>query len=387
MRRGLGVVRGLAVGVVAVLVGGVGVTGAGAETASPSPSASPEGRVVGPVDVRASLSAPPGDVAPAQRVFLAVGADVVSGAPEKLSLVVRLPAGLEYVSSLEDPAETKECVNAPDKRSVTCTSQSSPARPLAYRLQVIVGSHLKPGTDLPVTVTAATGDEPDTHPADNTASTTLQVRRGADFGVEWVSPKTSVKPGESVTTKLVVTNHSDRTTWGPGGVEMSTLANDYRLWPYEQPPPPCWADSYHLICEWEKAFAPGESRTYVMKWRFPKESAGRTVRASAETLFDDPEDPVPGNDEDELVFKVAKLPGGAKPSPSPTPTPTPSPEVSSSASASASASAPSVAGGGGNLAETGAGVGPGMLGWAVGLVVVGGGLFGLVLGWRRGWGR
>jgi len=384
MRGGLGVVRGLAVGAAALLVGASGVTGARAETPSPSPSSS--AKAAEPVDVRLGISFPKGDVAPGSRVFLTVKADILSGAPAKLSAVFQMPAGLEYLSDLSDHNETKECANSSDKRTVTCTSQYTPARALSYRLQMIVGDYVKPGTDLPITATASTGDEPDVHPADNTASTVVQVRTGADFGVKWYAPKTSVKPGESVTTKLVVTNHSDRTSRGPGGATMSTLSG-YLLWPYESPPLPCWADNYVWICEWEAGFDPGESRTFVFKWRFPKESAGRTVRASASTLFRDSADPVPGNDRDELVFKVAKVPGGPRPTPSPTSTATPSPSPSVSESASASASppvpVPSVNGGDGNLAATGAGVGPEVLGVAVGMVVLGGGMFVLVRGRRR----
>ena len=382
MRGGLGVVRGLAVGAAALLVGALGVTGARAETPSPSPSSS--AKAAEPVDVRLGISFPKGDVAPGSRVFLTVKADILSGAPAKLSAVFQMPAGLEYLSDLSDPDETKECANSSDKRTVTCTSQYTPARALSYRLQMIVGDYVKPGTDLPITATASTGDEPDVHPADNTASTVVQVRTGADFGVKWYAPKTSVKPGESVTTKLVVTNHSDRTSRGPGGVEMSTLTNGF--WPYESPGAPCWAESYHWICEWEAGFDPGESRTFVMKWRVPKEFApGKTLRASAETLFDDPADPVRGNDKDVLVFKVVKGSGGSTPTPTATPSPTPSPSVSASASASASppAPVPSVNGGDGNLAATGAGVGPEVLGVAVGMVVLGGGMFVLVRGRRR----
>ncbi|MEV4231725.1 hypothetical protein AB0J81_32530 [Streptomyces bobili] len=326
--------------------------------------------------MRMSLSFPPGDVAPESRVFLTVRADIVSGTPSKLKAVIQMPAGLEYFSDMSDHNETKECANSADKRTVTCTSQYTPARALTYRLQMLVGDHVKPGTDLPLTATASTGDEPDATPADNTDSTTVQVRTGADFGVEWYAPKTSVKPGESVTTKLVVTNHSDRTSRGPGGVVMWTSDE---FWPYESPGLPCWAESYRWICEWEAGFAPGESRTFVMKWRFPKENAGKTVRARAATLFNDPDDPVPGNDKDELVLKIAKVSG----TPEPTPTPTPTPTVSASASASAPAPQPSGNGGGGNLASTGAGVGPGVLGAAVGLVVLGGGMVVVVSARRR----
>ncbi|MBP5937525.1 hypothetical protein [Streptomyces acidiscabies] len=386
-------VRAFAVGAVAVLLGAVGVTGAGAETASPSPSisgspspsvspsssGSPSARAVAdPVDVRMSIGFPPGDVAPGSRVFLTAKAAIVSGAPAKLTAVFRIPAGMEYLSDQSDHDETKECANSADKRTVTCTSQYTPAHGLSYRLQMMLSDHVKPGTDLPITATAATGDEPDANPADNTASTTLQVRTGADFGVKWFSPKTSVKPGESVTTKLVVTNHSDRTSRGPGGVEMSTLNAGQPLWPYESPGLPCWADNYHWICEWEAGFAPGESRTFVFKWRFPADSAGKTVQAWAGTLFDDADDPVRGNDSDELVFKIGKVSGTPSPTPSasasvsasPTPTSTPTP-------------APSGLGGGGNLAATGAGVGPEVLGGAVGMVVVGGALFVLVQRRRR----
>ncbi|MET8977703.1 hypothetical protein ABZX85_19000 [Streptomyces sp. NPDC004539] len=370
----------------ALLVGAAGVTAAGAQTASPSPSVSPPARAaVAPVDVRMAIGFPPGDVAPGSRVFLTVKAAIVGGAPEKLTAVVKVPAGMQYVSTMLDPNETKECASSADKRTVTCTSQYTPARELSYRLQMIVDESLKPGTDLPLTATASTGDEPDATPADNTASTVLQVRTGADFGVKWYTPKTSVKPGESVTTKLVVTNHSDRTSRGPGGVLMRTLTNG--VWPYEYPGDPCWAESNQWVCEWE-AFAPGESRTYVMKWRVPKEfTAGMTLRASAGTLFSDRDDPVPGNDKDVLVLKVVKGSGGTGPTPTPTPTstatPTPTPTVSDSASASAPAPVPSVNGGGGNLAATGAGVGTEVLGTAVGLIVLGGGMFVLVRARRR----
>ncbi|MHC5906065.1 COG1361 family protein [Streptomyces sp. S6] len=383
MRGGSGVVRGFAVGAAALLVGALGVTGARAETPSPSPSFVKAD--ADPVDVRVGIGFPKGDVAPGSRVFLTVKADILSGAPAKLSVVFRMPAGLEYFSDLSDHDETKECANSADKRTVTCTSQHTPAKALSYRLQMIVGDDVKPGTDLPVTATASTGDEPDAHPADNTASTVVQVRTGADFGVKWYATKTSVKPGDTVTTKLVVTNHSDRTSRGPGGATMSVLGG-YLFWPYESPPLPCWADNYVWICEWEAGFAPGESRTFVFKWRFPKESAGHTVRVPASTLFRDHDDPVPGNDTDELVFKVAKASGGPKPTPTPTSTPEPTPSVSESASASAPPPTPlpSANGGEGNLAATGAGVGPGVLGVAVGLVVLGGGMFVLVQVRRRG---
>ncbi|WP_159031200.1 hypothetical protein [Streptomyces acidiscabies] len=384
--------RGLAVGAVAVLLGAVGVTGAGAETASPSPSVSgspspsvspsssgsPSARAVAaPVDVRMSIGFPPGDVAPGSRVFLTAKAAIVSGAPAKLTAVFRMPAGLEYFSDQSDHDETKECANSADKRTVTCTSQYTPAHELSYRLQMMLSDYVKPGTDLPITATAATGDEPDANPADNTASTTLQVRTGADFGVKWSTPKTVLAPGESVTTKLVVTNHSDRTSRGPGGVTMGTFTNGF--WPYESPGLPCWAESYQWICEWEAGFAPGESRTFVFKWRVPKEfPVGKTLRVSARTLFGDADDPVRGNDSDEMVLKVGKVSGTPSPTPSasasvsasPTPTSTPTP-------------APSGLGGGGNLASTGAGVGPEVLGGAVGMVVVGGALFVLVQRRRR----
>ena len=386
MRGGSGVVRACAVGGVALLLGVLGATGAGADTASPSPSVSPSpsgspsAKAAEPVDVRMSIGFPPGDVAPGSRVFLTVKAAIVSGAPARLTAVIRMPAGLEYLYVASDDDESKECANSADKRTVTCTSRYTPAHELSYRLQMIVGSHLKPGTDLPVTATASTGDEPDANPADNTASTTLQVRTGADFGVTWDPPKAVLEPGESVTTKLVVTNHSDRTSRGPGGVEMSILSHD--LWPYESPGDPCWAESYHWICEWEAGFAPGESRTYVMKWRIPKDfPAGKTVRASAETLFDDPDDPVPGNDKDTLVLTVGKGSG--------TPTPTPSASASASASPTPTATptptstptpTPSATGG---LAATGAGAGPEVLVGAAGMVVAGGALVVLVQRRRR----
>ncbi|WP_409134799.1 COG1361 family protein [Streptomyces niveiscabiei] len=380
--------RGLVVGAAAVLVGAVGVTGAGADTASPSPSVSPSvsgapsaspspsgspsARAADPVDVRLSIGFPPGDILPGSRAYLRVNADIVSGAPRTLKAVIQVPVGMEYYSTLGDHDETKECANSADKRTVTCTSQYTPARKLSYRLQML--TQVKPPADLKVTATASTGDEPDANPADNTASATLQVRTGADFGVEWFPERTAVKVGEHVSARLVVTNHSGRTTRGPGGVEMSTLGIGF--WPYQSPGLPCWADNEHWICEWEKAFAPGESRTFTFGWKFPKETAGKTMQAWAGILYDDPDDPDHGNDKDTVAIKVLKASG----------TPKPTPTVSESASASApppSASPSSDPSGGGGLASTGAGVGPGVLGAAVGLVVAGGGLFVLVQVRRR----
>ncbi|WP_416972355.1 hypothetical protein [Streptomyces sp. 4F14] len=332
---------------------------------APEPGTKPgPGAAPAPVDVVSRLYPDDDLIAPGRLMGIRAIASVETGSVTKLGLTLKLPVGVTYVKNIDDAANAV-CKPSADGRSVTCV----PARGLellSAQVQVRVGADVAPGTELAFTTTADIGDAVDSKPENNVASAKVTVKVPADLGIEWTTaPKGLVKVGEEVPTEVTVTNH------GPGPVRASAAHLDigYDYWPELGYDPACQPDIGVLYCAIDKDLERGESVTFAFTWKFPKKAAGTTYRVPTRIYSSSPLDDNRANDRTELVFRFAKTP---KPTPTPTPTPTPSATPQPSASPS---SVPSPAGGGGALAETGAGV-P-VAGLAVGagaLVVTGGAL-------------
>ncbi|MEV4946332.1 hypothetical protein [Streptomyces sp. NPDC053755] len=345
----------------------------GALTATGAAHAAP---VANGVDARATLTADAKAAAPGRTVIFTVGADVVSGTAPALGVTIALPRGVTYEKSGSHPAL---CAPTTDGRTLTCRARGSEQH-VGEQVYLRLGEDVPTGTTLTLTATADIGDAVDTRPEDNTATATVDVRTGNDVGVEWKAPSGSVRPGETVRTELVVTNH------GPGRIESFvvhlSLYGDYHgYWPREYDKA-CWSDPGSLICDLYDGLAPGESRALPFTWKFPQKAAGTTFRVPAGLYIRDILDPVAENDRDELVIRIAK---GSKPtppatpptatpttgSPSPEPTATPAPTSSSPAPAP-SVTPPGGSGSGGELARTGSGSVAATAGLAGTLIVAGG---------------
>lgn len=335
------------------------------------------------VDVRTALRPEPSSLAPGREFQLNLSTDVVSGTVTELAVTIALPAGLTYRRP-SDPndLEYQRCVPSANGRTVTCRSLDAPHEQVWEQLGILVDKDVKPDSAFTITATTDIGDAVDTKPEDNTATATVKVRTGTDVGVSWQPPTVSVRPGRTVETKLVITNH------GPGVVapfeqaaKLHIDSTAFRTWP--SAPDGCWADPNVLVCDLLSELAAGESRTFVLRWTFPKESGGRTFRVLT-TLFSSGSDPDADNDRAELVLKVAKAPT-TSPKPTPTPKPTPKPTTSKPTPKSTASTAPTpVTGGGwgvtpqgtggGSLAETGSGPVTAVAAGAAALVLTGGAL-------------
>ncbi|KND30860.1 hypothetical protein IQ63_27535 [Streptomyces acidiscabies] len=324
------------------------------------------GKAPVPVDVVSRLYPDDDLIAPGLPLGIRAVADVEKGSVTKLGLTLKLPAGVTYVKDLGN-ASNGVCEPSANGRSVSCVPGSAgDLELLSAYMQVKVGADVAPGTELEFTTTADIGDAVDSKPENNVASAKVGVRVPADLGIEWTTaPKGPVKVGESVPTEVTVTNH------GPGPVRVNAAHLDigFDYWPELGYDSACVADPGVLYCDIEKDLERGESVKFAFTWKFPKKAAGTVFRVPTRIYSSSPLDGNRANDRTELVFRIAK---SASPSPSPSPSGTPKPTPTPTASPS---SVPSPAGGGGRLAETGAGFPvAGLTAGAGALVLTGGAL-------------
>ncbi|MGW7165677.1 hypothetical protein ACWGH3_10330 [Streptomyces sp. NPDC054884] len=319
-------------------------TGAGAAAlllSSLAVSAAQAAPAAAEVDVKTSLRLEPTSVAPGRMVRLDLQTDVVTGTVPNLATTVTLPTGLTYVPPT-DPKYVgyKTCTPSKDGRRVTCRPLDEPEHVYAH-LAVKVDKDVAPGTSLSITAAADIGDAVDTKPEDNTATATVEARTGTDVGIAWKPQTVPVKPGETVLTELVITNHGPVEVASGEAVKLSIDTNVIHVWPTA--PKSCWTDMNVLVCETPSRLAPGESHTFALHWTFPKDAGGKTFRVWTTLLNDSALDPVMDNDTTELFFKIAKL-STSTPRPTPTARPT---------TGGASGTTPQQ--GGGQLAESGTG--------------------------------
>lgn len=344
-------------------------SGSSSGSAEASPSPSPSVSTAGPtahagIDATTRMWPDLGTIWAGESFGIWAIAENLFETTPSLALKLTLPEGVTYVGDMPPGGEINGSCE-PSGRTLTCLADDGNTKQVIVKIKVKADDGLPPMTDLKFTSVADIGDAVDTNPSNNRVDWTVTVMEAADVGVKWtMDPKGPVAPGTVVRTVFTVTNH------GPGVSRTGTVKfyPGFDYWPTQMPPyPPCWVDPGVIICDRAGDMAPGETFSYTFTWKFPAKAAGTTYRVLGELYLGSRHDPVPANNRDEAVFRIAK---GARPSPSPSPSITPS-----------SGSTPSPTPSGGGLAETGAGGVTAVLWGAVGAVVLGGGLVGAV--WTR----
>ncbi|MFF9819760.1 hypothetical protein [Streptomyces sp. NPDC014006] len=346
----------------ALLLGALAAPAAHAAPTQPAAPAAPAAPAE--ADVRTSLRPEPTTLAPGRSFQLNLTTDVITGTVPELATVITLPAGLTYDRpSSHDDLEYTRCVPSTDGRTITCRSLDAPHEHVWESLTVQVDRDVAPGTNLPITAKAVIGDAVDTKPEDNTATASVRVAVSEDIGVAWKPAKASVKPGERVAARFVVTNHGSQ----PAQVNAVRFWLGFDYWDGTSTPddPGCWADPGELICDIWRKLDPGESISYDFAWTFPQKAAGSRYTMAGSLAFPDVLDPDPANDRDDLVIAIGT---SSKPTPTPKPTATPAPKPKPTAkpapepTPTASTTPPGTGtgtdvtpqGGGGELAATGA---------------------------------
>ncbi|MFJ9579020.1 CARDB domain-containing protein [Streptomyces sp. NPDC101191] len=313
-----------------------------------------------PFDAAVSLRGPRTAVAPGGFFDLSVGARVVSGPVSKMEVTVALPAGVTYAE--KDSAIP--CDPGADGRSFTCHLSMS-SRDSEVPVTLKVDKSVAIDSALSFTATGAPVGTTDSKPENDTATATVRTTAGADLAVAWKTSAASVRPGETFTADLVVTNN------GPAAAK-EVIAAAYVSFGnaptgYDKR---CWWDPGTAICEQYSDLAPGGSISFRFTWKFGKAAAGTTYKVDASLHSNAALDLVRENDSAGFAVKILKD-GKPKPTATPTTRPTPSSSTSTAAAPQPSHSPQGGTGTGGSLANTGSGPLPALAGGAALLTAAG----------------
>lgn len=334
MRRGVRasltgavVVALLALSPAAALAQGVAagptVSAGPAATSSASASAQPTGTATGTdpstttgptatagtggVDVAASVGVTESAdlrIAPGRSLFMTGNVRVLSGHLSYLAFTMTLPPGVTYLPSRSPGDETLTfCVPATGGRSITCRAVV-PDEGSRWELRMQVGADVPAGTELPFTIVADTGSAVDVNPRNNTATTSLSVDPGSDWGMKWTAPKGRVATGVPVRTDLVMTNYGPEAGMQAAYLPI-TLDAFPNGWHIVTEDPRCWSDSGYLYCEILKPQAPDTSTTFSFTWKFDANLAGRTMEIPASLGSSTVRDPNPSDDHSLLRIVIA----------------------------------------------------------------------------------